>query len=62
MYRSAYFHFSRINNSTVKEELIREGKDAGLGALQSAVAAKVHLTALNFTNLFVIGMRLQIVL
>jgi hypothetical protein len=41
MNRSAYFHFSKINNATIKEDLLREGKDAGLGALQSAVAAKV---------------------
>lgn len=41
--RSAYHQYSRINNSIVKDELIKEGKDTSLGVLVSAVSAKVRL-------------------
>jgi hypothetical protein len=42
-HRSAYHQYARVNNSIVKEELIKEGKDTSLGALVSIVSAKVSL-------------------
>jgi hypothetical protein len=41
--RSAYHQYARVNNSIVKEELLKEGKDTSLGALVSIVSAKVSL-------------------
>jgi precorrin-2 methylase len=37
---SAYHHYSRINSSIVKEELLKEGKDTALGMIVSVVSAK----------------------
>lgn len=37
---SAYMHFSRLNSSKVRDELLKEGKDVVLGSIASAVSAK----------------------
>ncbi|KAJ1420068.1 hypothetical protein B484DRAFT_421485, partial [Ochromonadaceae sp. CCMP2298] len=37
---SAYHHYSKVNSSIVKDELIKEGKDTALGVVVSVVSAK----------------------
>ena len=54
-WRSAYHHYSKINNPIVKDELIKEGKDTSLGVLVSAVSAKVQ-----WTNFFIWNSSLQV--
>jgi len=39
---SAYHHFNKLNSSSVRDELQKEGKDTGMGAVASAVSTKVR--------------------
>ena len=34
-------HFSKLNSVSIKEELLKDGKDAQMGAISTAVSIKV---------------------
>jgi hypothetical protein len=51
-FRSAYMHFSKSNSQKIKEELVKDGKEAGMGAISTAVSTKVSFFFTYFsTNL-----------
>ena len=43
VFSSAYNQFSRINNSLVRDDLIKEGKDSSLGPVMNAMSLKVNI-------------------
>jgi hypothetical protein len=56
--RSAYSQFSKLKSPSIKDELLSEGKEAHLGALASAVSAKVNFSLkILIIHAFVINLK-----